>query len=200
MKKPSYKCYERGGLVEFLLETHTKFARGKAGRRATTKAHGLYAFRHTSVAWCNFAYFGPRQDYDLCRDLLFSERHPSRTVKARAKKAVMRRVQDALNTNKKAFFNRLAVSVGAVQKAPFDPLGVALGLAYKEHERIHGPDSEPLPVQLVEKARDFFEVTTGPQFESLRVSLTTKATRLLGNTPTRSTNTGRTARWVGQLQ
>ena len=171
MKKPSYKCYERGGLVEFLLETHTKFARGKAGRPGTTKAHGFYAFRHPSDAWCHSAYFGPRQDYDLCRDLLFSDLHPSRMVKARAKKAVIRRVQDALNTNKKAFFIRLADSVGAVQKAPFDPLGVALGLAFKEHERIHGPDSEPLPVQLVEKAEDFFDMKNAKERDSVRASL-----------------------------
>ena len=181
MKKPSYERYERGGLVEFLLETHIKFPRGKAGRPGTTKAHAIYAFRHTSDAWCHSAYFGPRQDYDLCRDLLFSERHPSRMVKARARKAVMRRVQDALNTNKKAFFNRLADSVGAVQKAPFDPLGVALGLALKEHERIHGPDSEPLPVQLVEKAEDFFDMKNGlaESRDSVRRSLFRTAKKLL---------------------
>ncbi len=179
MKKPSYKRYERGGLVEFLLENHTKFARGKAGRPGTTQAYGLYAFRSPGDGWCHSAYFGPRQDYDLCRDLLFSERHSSQKVKALAKKAVMRRVRDALNTNQKAFFNRLADSVKAVQEAPFDPVGLALGLAWCEYERIHEPDSEPLPVQLVEKARNYFEATTEKQFNSLRVSLTKKASRLI---------------------
>jgi hypothetical protein len=183
MKKPSYKRYERGGLVEFLLENHKRFTRGKAGRPKTTKAYGLYAFRSAGDGWCHSAYFGPRQDYDLCRDLLFSERHSSKMVRTRAKKAVMRRVQDALKANEKEFFNRLADSVKAVQEAPFDPLGVALGLAYKEYERIHEPDIKPLPVQLVEKAWDFFDLNGKKEkdYDSLRVSLTTKATRLLGN-------------------
>jgi hypothetical protein len=202
MKKPSYKRYERGGLVEFLVENHKRFTRGKAGRPGTTQAYGLYVFRSPGDGWCHSAYFGPRQDYDLCRDLLFSERHSSKKVKALAKKAVMRRVQDALNTNQKAFFYRLADSVKAVQEAPFDPVGVALGLAYKEYERIHGPDIKPLPVQLVEKAWDFFDLKDKKErdYDSLRVSLTTKATRLLGNKPKKGTKTGRTTKWIGQVR
>jgi len=179
MKKPSYERYERGGLVEFLLENHKRFTRGKAGRPGNTQAYGLYAFRSPSDGWCHSAYFGPRQDYDLCRDLLFSERHSSKMVRTRAKKAVMRRVQDALKANEKEFFNRLADSVKAVQEAPFDPLGVALGLAYKEYERIHEPDIKPLPVQLVEKAEGFFDMQTAQERDSVRRSLFRTAKKLL---------------------
>ena len=173
------KKQRNADLVDYLLRTTNRFTRGRAGRPEKRKSYGLYAFRSPGDACSHSSYFGPGRDYDLCRDLLFSMCHPVGRIKAKAKRAVGRRIQSALNTHNVEFFHRLADSITAVQESPFDPLGVAVGLAYKKHELKH--DNEPTPSQLVVIAERFFELKDGKDkdFFSLRASLFRTAKKVL---------------------
>ena len=166
-------------LVDYLLRTTNRFTRGRAGRPEKRKSYGLYAFRSPGDACSYSSYFGPGRDYDLCRDLLFSMRHPVGLIKFKAKRAVGRRIQSALNTHNVDFFHRLADAITAVQESPFDPLGVAVGLAYRKHEQKHG--TEPTPAQVVAIAEDFFDMKDGlgKSRDSVRASLFRTAKKLL---------------------
>ena len=104
-------------------------------------------------------------------------RHPVGRIKAKAKRAVGRRIQSALNTYNVEFFHRLADSITAVQESPFDPLGVAVGLAYKKHELKDG--TETSPAQVVAIAEDFFDMKTAKERDSVRASLFRTAKKVL---------------------
>ena len=171
------KKQRNADLVDYLIRTTNRFTRGRAGRPEKRKSYGLYAFRSPGDACSYSSYFGPGRDYDLCRDLLFSMRHPVGRKKAKAKRAVGRRIQSASNTYNVEFFHRLADSITAVEKSPFDPLGVAVGLAYKKHEL--KDDTEPTTAQLVTIAEDFFEMKTAQERDSVRASLFRTAKKLL---------------------
>jgi hypothetical protein len=173
------KKQRNADLVDYLLRKTNRFTRGRAGRPKKRKSYGLYAFRSAGDACSYSSFFGFGRDYDLCRDLLFSMRHPVGRIKAKAKRAVSRRIQTALNTHNVAFFHRLADSITAVQESPFDPLGIAVGLAYKKHELKH--DSEPTPNDLVTIAQDFFDLKDKEEkeFNSLRASLFRTAKKVL---------------------
>ena len=164
-------------LVEFLLRTTPRFTRGRAGRPQKQKTYGIYAFRSPGDACSYSSFFGPERDYHLCRDLLFSIRHPRLQTRAEAKRAVRVRVQCALNTHSVEFFHRLADSIKAVKDSPFDPLGVAVGLAYKKHEQEH--DTKPTPAQVVVIAEDFFQMKSAKERDSVRASLFRTAKKLL---------------------
>ena len=173
------KKQRNADLVDYLLRTTNRFTRGRAGRPWKRKSYGLYAFRSPGDACSYSSYFGPGRDYDLCRDLLFSMRHPVGRIKADSKRAVARRIQSALNTHNVKFFHRLADSITAVQESPFDPLGVAVGLAYKKHELKH--DNEPTTAQVVAIAEDFFDMKTTKERDSVRASLFRTAKKVLRN-------------------